>query len=137
MSAPQPIPTVSPDRTKLARIGLTLMGISFLLGAKPLGLLPVALGLFLPTFRILGWWLTVVLTVALLAITVGTAIFVAGTWSTAYAQAPGQMQFVVALIGLCVAGAAMALVGLLSPGTRRAVERRTLAVAPHAFDREA
>lgn len=126
--------STSPDRTKIARIGLVLMGLSLLLGARILGLLPVVLSIFLPRFRVLGWWLTVVMTVLVLAVAAGGLFYMATNWSKFIFEQRTQTLYATGVISMALMSCGVTLYGLLAPGTRRAVERRTLEVAPHAFD---
>lgn len=120
----------SPDRTALARVGLVVVAISLFAGRSPVGLLPLVLSLMLPRFRVLGWWITVVLTTLLTAVTVGAAVFLLRTSGGA---ASGPVLYAAACMAGTLVGCGLSLVGLLSPGTRRAVEQRTLEVAPGAF----
>lgn len=119
------------DLSRLASIGLLILAISLFTGRSPVGLLPMVMSLFVMRFRILGWWLTVVFVVAVGAIAVGAVVFVLRR----YGITPEAYYSLGVMCGSLV-GCTMALVGLLAPGTRRAMEARTLEKAPHAFDPE-
>jgi hypothetical protein len=124
-----------PDRTRIAQVGLALIAVTLFLGNSPiLGLLPATISFFLPKFRVLGWWLTVVLSLAFCAITVGGAIYLGRNWSTAVFEDSYRAYLSAGLMALMLLGCGLTFFGLLSKGTRNAVERRTLEIAPHAFD---
>ena len=130
-----PSPTPPPDRIRIAQLGLALIAVSSFFGNAPvIGLLPAIIAFFLPRFRVLGWWLTVVLVLVFTTITAGGAVFLARNWSTAAFEARNLAILSAVLMSLMLVGCAIAFVGLLSRGTRNAVELRTLEIAPHAFD---
>lgn len=110
------------------------MGLSVLVGGKLIGLLFVLLAIFVPRFRVLGWWLTVVVVALVLATSVGTGIYLAGHFGELRATSAMMTWQSVGQVGFCALGSVLALLGLVARGTRRAVEARTVAVAPGAFE---
>lgn len=123
------------DRSGVARLGLAAVAVCLFLGNVPLtGLLPATLAVFVPRFRIIGWWMTVVVTLLLASVMTGGVVYLARNWSAAVFEAPGLARWSMGLMVGTLVGCLVALTGLLAPGTRRAVERRTMEVAPHAFD---
>lgn len=125
----------APDRTRFAQVGLALIAASIFLGNVPMvGLLPAAISFLLPKFKVLGWWLTVVLVVLLLCVTVGGAIYLYQNWNVAVFESAYLARLTAVLMAVMLVGCGLSLFGLLAPGTRRNVDQRTLAQYPHAFD---
>lgn len=124
-----------PDRTRFAQVGLALIAASIFLGNVPIvGLLPATISFLLPRFKVLGWWLTVVLVMLFLCVTVGGAVYLTRNWNVSMFESAYLTRLTAALMAVMIIGCLLALFGLLSPGTRRAVDRRTLEQYPHAFD---
>ncbi|MFN4244071.1 MAG: hypothetical protein ACK4PI_12650 [Tepidisphaerales bacterium] len=123
------------DRARLAQLGLALVAVCLFFGNTPVtGLVPAALSFFVPRFRVIGWWVTVVLVLLLASVSLGGLVYLLRQWSAASFEDPALAWWSLGLMSGTLLGCLLTLVGLLAPGTRRAMEARTTAAYPHAFD---
>lgn len=117
------------DLSRIASVGLLVLAVSLLTGKSCFGILPLFVSLFVARFRVLGWWLTVVMVVAVGAIAIGGMVFVLREYGVG-----ANAWYSLGVMGGSLLGCCISLVGLLAPGTRRAVEERTVASVPGAFE---